>query len=118
MITHLSASISAITAFSKKMRVTANNIANVNTDGFKKSRTTLEEAPSGDGVRANVSVVNTPGYMKIVEQDDTLQEVETSNVDLAEEIPDTISTEVGYKANLKIIRTMDEMIGSLLDTIG
>ena len=118
MITQLNASISALTAFSKEMRVTANNVANVNSDGFKKSRTTLQEGPSGDGVRARVDVVNTPGFMKQVEKDGALQEVETSNVDLAEEIPNTISTKAGYKANLKSIQTIDEMIGSLLDTIG
>ncbi len=118
MITQLSAGVSALTAFSKKMRVTANNVANVNSDGFKKSRTTLEEGPSGDGVRARVNVVNTPGYMKQVEKDGVLQEVETSNVDLAEEIPGLIATQAGYKANLATIRTLDEMIGSLLDTIG
>lgn len=118
MITQLDTSISALSAFSKKMRVTANNVANVNTDGFKKSRTTLEEAPFGDGVRARVDVVDTPGYVKLVEKDDALQEVETSNVDLAEELPETMLTKAGYKANLKIIQTLDEMIGSLLDTIG
>ena len=117
MISQLSAGISARSAFSKKMRVTANNVANVNTDGFKKSRTIIEEGPSGDGVHARVDIVNTPGYVKLVENDGAVQEVETSNVDLAEEIPDTISTKAGYKANLKTIQTIDEMIGSLLDTI-
>jgi flagellar hook protein FlgE len=43
---------------------------------------------------------------------------ETSNVDLAEEIPNLMVTKRAYQANLKTIETQDEMLGSLLDTIG
>jgi flagellar basal-body rod protein FlgC len=45
-------------------------------------------------------------------------EKETSNVDLAKEIPDLMLTKRAYQANLKTIETQDEMLGSLLDTIG
>jgi flagellar basal-body rod protein FlgC len=45
-------------------------------------------------------------------------EKETSNVDLAEEIPNLMVTKRAYQANLKTIETQDEMLGSLLDTIG
>ena len=54
MIHPLDASRSALRAFSQKTNVIANNVANVNTDGFKKSRTTLEEGPTG-GVNARIS---------------------------------------------------------------
>jgi len=99
------------------MNVTANNIANVNSDGFKKSRTTLKEGQSG-GVEPNVDQVNTPGITKLISKNGEDRQVETSNVDLAEEVTDSISTQAGYKANLKTIQAYDEMIGSLLNTIG
>jgi flagellar hook protein FlgE len=35
--------LSALRAFGLKFQVTANNIANVNTDGFKKSRADLKD---------------------------------------------------------------------------
>jgi flagellar hook protein FlgE len=47
-----------------------------------------------------------------------IQDVEASNVDLAEEFTDSIATQSGYKANLKTIQTHDEMLGTLLDIIG
>jgi flagellar hook protein FlgE len=43
MISPFDSGISALSAFSAKMNVTANNVANVDSDGFKKSRTTLKE---------------------------------------------------------------------------
>jgi flagellar hook protein FlgE len=117
MISSLDSGISAISAFSVKMTVTANNIANVNSDGFKKSRTTLQEGQCG-GVEPNVDQVNTPGTMKPISENGELLHVEASNVDLAEEITETVSTQAGFKANLKTIQAYDEMIGGLLDTLG
>ena len=53
MISAIYPALSALRAFGEKLGVTANNIANINTNGFKKSRADLEEAsPSG----VNVSI--------------------------------------------------------------
>lgn len=109
--------LSAINAFRKKMNVTANNVANLQTDGFKKSRVTFSERKSG-GVSANVEAVNTPGLPKESIRGDKITETESSNVDLAEELPEMISTKAGYKANLKTLKTQDDLLGSLLDIIG
>ncbi|WP_319525444.1 flagellar basal body rod C-terminal domain-containing protein [uncultured Desulfosarcina sp.] len=117
MVSPLSSATSAISSFSVKMDVTANNIANVNTDGFKKSRTTLQEGKNG-GVQPVVDRVDTPGLPKLVSEDGVTREVENSNVDLAEELTETIPTQTAYSANLKTIQTADDMLGSLLDTIG
>ena len=51
-------------------------------------------------------------------QNGEVLEKEISNVDLTEEIPDLMITKRAYQANLKTIETQDEMLGSLLDTIG
>ncbi|MBP1716385.1 MAG: Flagella basal body rod protein [Deltaproteobacteria bacterium] len=40
----LNAALSALGTHEKKLDVTANNIANLNTEGFKKSRAVLQEA--------------------------------------------------------------------------
>jgi flagellar basal-body rod protein FlgC len=42
---------------------------------------------------------------------------ETSNVDLAEEIPNLMIAQRGYEANLKTIQTQEEVLGSLLDIV-
>lgn len=117
MISPLSSATSAVSSFSVKMDVTANNIANANTDGFRKSRTTLQEGKNG-GVEPVVDQVDTPGLSKLVSEDGVIREVEASNVDFAEELTETIPTQRAYEVNLKTIKTTDDMLGSLLDTIG
>ncbi len=47
MIASLGHNLAALKAFGTKMDVTAKNIANVNSDGYKKSRATLVEDPKG-----------------------------------------------------------------------
>lgn len=117
MISAFGSGVSAISAFSVKMNVSANNVANVNTDRFKKSRTTIKEGASS-GVEPDIDQIDTPGQTKQISDNGVIREVETSNVDLAEEFSASITTETAYKANLKSIQAFDETLGSLLDTIG
>jgi flagellar basal-body rod protein FlgC len=112
----IQSTLSAIKAFGQKMAVTANNIANVETEGFRKSTATLVE-----GTRKNVEVEITqpdvPGPVVLDGADGRLTEKEMSNVDLAEEIPQTILAQRGYEANLATLRTQDEMLKSVIDII-
>jgi flagellar basal-body rod protein FlgC len=105
--------LSALRAFGEKLGVTANNIANVNTDSFKKSRALLEEA-SPDGVIVSISRVETPG-VRIPTEDGTNQTRESSNVETGEEMINLLTTKHAYSANLKVIKTEEEMLGTLLD---
>jgi flagellar basal-body rod protein FlgC len=117
MIGALDASISGVNAFQKKLDVNANNIANLNTDGFKRSRALLSEGDNG-GVKVTIDQVDQPGYPKETVIDGEVVETESSNVDLADELTEMIPTQVGYNANLKTIQTEDEMLGNLLDILG
>ncbi len=118
MIIPASSSLSAVSAFQKRMDVTANNVANVNTDKFKKSRLNIEEGSNG-GVTTSLQQIDTPGFVKeTIAEDGTTVESESSNVDLAEEFTGMIGTEAAYKANLKVVKAQEEMVGSLLDTLG
>jgi flagellar basal-body rod protein FlgC len=117
MISALNSTVSALKAFATKLGVTADNIANVNTEGFKKNRATLQEGQNG-AVRVEISRDNSPGFRYDVVENDEVVEKETSNVDLAEEIPDLMMTKRAYQANIKTLQSQDEMLGSLLDTIG
>jgi len=112
MILALDSALSALDAFGTKMDVTANNIANVDTDGFKKSRAVLQEADHG--VTVNISRVNTPGA-PIPAEDGTGKMNESSNVDVAEEIVNLKTTSNSFQANLKTIQTEGDMLGSLFD---
>ena len=117
MISALNGTLSALSAFVTKLGATADNIANVNTDGFKRNRAVMHEDDNG-GVRVELSKDQSPGLRYDVIEDGKKVEKETSNVDLAEEITDLMLTKRAYQANLKTIETQDEMLGSLLDTIG
>ena len=117
MIPSVNSAISALQAYKSKLRVTANNIVNVNTDEFKKSRAIQKEGGNGD-VQVNIERVNTPGHRYQVLEGNQLIEKEGSNVNLEEEIPDLMVTQRTYEANLKVLQTHDQMLGSLLDITG
>jgi len=108
------AALSALGALNRKMDVTANNIANVNTNKFKKSRAEFEDVyPSG--VKVSISQVDTPGDP--LPPDEKGNEQESSNVNLAEELVNLITTQHAFAANIKTITTEDEMRKTLLDII-
>ncbi len=114
MISSVYNNISALFAFGAKMGVNANNLANVNADAFKRSRTDIVETSHGS-VKAEVSRVDTPGPLYSEPGDPTIREM--SNVDIAEEVVQTIPTQNGYQANLKMISVYDEMLGSIISII-
>lgn len=116
MISGISSSLSALQAFTKKVEVSANNTANVNTDGFKKDTVTLGEGSSG-GVTATVRKVATPGPLAQVQTTEGEKMVEQSNVELGEEIPSTMVSQRAFEANLKAIQTQDQMTKSVLNII-
>lgn len=117
MIYPIGSALSALNAFRKQLDVTANNVANIKTDDFKKSRVTMQEGPHG-GVQAEVQQIDTPGYPKEIYRDDQVVEVESSNVDLVEEIADMLTATSGFSANLKTVSTQNQVLGSLLDILG
>ena len=117
MIPLVNSSLSALQAYKKSMGVTANNIANVNTEEFKKSRATMKEGVNG-GVEAAVDKVTTPGHRYQVREGNQMVEKETSNVNLEEELPDLMIAQRTYEANLKVLQTQDKMLGATLDILG
>lgn len=116
MLPAIQSSISGVRAFGKKLDVQADNIANVETDGFKKSRTVMS-TEDNTGVRADIQKVDTPGPPNPEALVDPTAEKERSNVDLVEEVTAAIPTTIGYKANLKTVQAEEDMLGSLLDAI-
>jgi flagellar hook protein FlgE len=117
MIPAVNGTLSALQAYKKSMGVTANNIANVNTEGFKKSRAIMNEGVNG-GVEVAVNKVDTPGHRYQEIDGDQMVDRETSNVNLEEEIPDLMVTQRAYEANLKALQTRDKMLGTTLDIMG
>ena len=117
MIPSVNSTISALQAFKTRLGVTADNIANINTDEFKKSRARLKEGTNGD-VQVDINRINTPGHRYQALEADQLVEKEGSNVNLEEEIPAMMITQRSYEANLKVLQTRDKILGTLLDISG
>jgi flagellar hook protein FlgE len=112
----IQSTLSAIKAFGEKMGVTANNIANVETEEFKKSTATLVEDPRHN-VEVEITQPDIPGPAVVDTSNGQSTQREMSNVDLAEEIPQTMIAQRGYEANLATLRTQDEMLKSIIDII-
>ncbi|MCF8129192.1 MAG: hypothetical protein K9N10_11805 [Deltaproteobacteria bacterium] len=117
MVGSIGNNVAALKALGTKMDVTARNIANANSDEYKKSRAILKEDPNG-GVDAHVERIDTPGPSIVSVENGQKSERELSNVDLTEEMTEMIVTQHSYTANLKSIETEDEMLGAALDIVG
>ena len=114
MIAGIQSALSGLQAFAKKTENNANNVANMNTDGFKKDRVVLS-AQSPQGVKATIEQVDAPGPVVAELTDQGYEMIEQSNVDLSEEMPEMLLNKHGYAANLKTLQTTDQMMQSLLD---
>jgi flagellar basal-body rod protein FlgC len=107
--------LSALMAFDVQMQVTANNIANVNTNEFDPSDVRLETGPRDQGVsvseirQINVDGPMVPGMIRGEDGSYTPGYVEGSGTDLTREIVDLSFTELAYKANLTAISSQEQM---------
>ena len=97
---NISNNVSSIQAHQTMLNVNANNVANVNTDGFRPSDTRMSD--DTNSVSANVRLADDNGSDK-------------SQTDLAKELPDQIIAQDAVAVNVSAIRTRDEMMGTLLD---
>lgn len=115
MIPALQSALSGLSAFSAKINTGANNVANVNTEGFKKSRVLLSTMEP-QGVAVETQRVDTPGAFVYEPTNNGMELVEQSNVDLGQELPEMNVNSRFYQANLKTLQVADEMLGSLIKT--
>lgn len=113
MISGYNSALSALQSFGTKLHSNSNNIANANTNEFKRTRV-LNTTTEPTGVKAQVERVGTAGPTVSEETSSGYDQVELSNVDLGVEIPDMNLNSTMYKANLKTIETVNEMTGELL----
>ena len=97
---NISSNISSMSSHQTMLNTGANNVANVNSDGFVPKDTRLSN--SGDSVTANTRVSDDNGSTR-------------SQTDLAKELTDQIVAQDGTSVNVSAIKTQDEMFGSLLD---
>ncbi|WP_319550441.1 flagellar basal body rod C-terminal domain-containing protein [Desulfogranum marinum] len=114
MIGGIHSALSGLAAAGVQTANTANNVANLNSDGFKKGRV-LQAEQRPQGVSTIVEKVETPGAYAIEDTSEGQALIEKSNVDLSEEMPQMMVNQHSYNANLKTLQVADDMTASLLD---
>lgn len=105
------ANLSALSSLGTAQEVSANNIANVNTDGFKASSVVLESGPNDQGVYVAAINQSTAGGPMV-------DGVEGSNTDIASEMVDMMTIGHAFSANAATIRVSEQMTGHLLNMVG
>lgn len=118
VISGVNSALAGLGAIQKKIEANAGNVANVNTDGFKKDRVTLSGQAFGIGPMARTEKVEASGPTVYERTPAGGEPVEKSNVDLAGELPSLALNRRFFEANLKTIKVADELLGNLLDIKG
>ncbi len=105
-------SLSGIKAATKLLDVSSNNVANSNTDGFKKDIARVLERDNGSGVTVKTEKSTEPGP-SYLSSDGNIHE--GSNVDYAEEMVDQIKAEELLRSNIAALNTANEMETHIID---
>ena len=115
----LNTSLSGLDANQFRIGVSANNVANVNTDGFKASEVQTTDAAYvndiGQGTRVAATYApNRPGPVAL---DATAPggTREQSNTDMVREMTNQMSAQNAYGANIAMARTVDAANQTLMD---
>lgn len=87
---------SGLQAAQARLGASAHNIANMQTDGFKRETVSAQATPQG-GVVVSISQAAQAGS------------------DLTQDVVDQMSAKNAFMANVQVLKTADQMMGSLLD---
>ena len=88
---------SGLQAAQLRLDSSAHNVANMNTNGFKRQTVAQEPVPDLGGTRASLGQAGDEG------------------VALEQEAVEQMSATYAFKANLQALKTQDAMMGALLD---
>ena len=125
LIGSMAASASGMTAQSTRLRLSAENIANADTPGFRKKFVTFKALDPTEAEGAAVTtgpvrlsqkelpMVHDPSHPLANEDGD----YEGSNVQLMVEIADSREAQRSYEANLRLLDQARQMTAGLLDLL-
>jgi len=88
---------SGLNAAQLRLGASAHNVANLDTPGFTRQTVQQQAVPERGGVQARVAQADRPGAA------------------LEAEAVEQMAATYAFKANLLVLRTADEMAGTLLD---
>lgn len=105
--------LSGLRAESTRQAVSANNVANVNTDGFSPQRVQTEEQAEG-GVRVSISQDARALEGRQQANAEASATEERSGTDLVAETTTRIASVAAYEANLKTLQAADDTSGVVI----
>ncbi len=109
-ISALNTGLSGMQAFSRALDVTGNNVANVDTNGFKPQQAQFESG--GGGVSVNAT---TPGAASSAASPQSLSAAAPSGTDLVAETVNSLQYKYGFDMSAQVVKTADQTLGTLLD---
>lgn len=102
-ISALNSGLSGMKAFQRALDSSAHNVANASTAGFVPQQISFQESPAG-GVNTTISKAGSSA------SDDSV-----SGTDLTSEIVQSIQYKAGFDLSAKLVKTSDEILGTLID---
>ncbi len=114
----INAPLSALSSFGVDVQVTANNIANVNTHGYRATRVEYETEPYDAGVRVGAFLRDpAPGATFYYPSESGAVPIESSTVNLVREFSNLVTVQNAYSSNAANLQVQDRLTGVLVDMI-
>ena len=118
-ISALNSGLSGMQAFQRALDVTGNNVANVDTNGFKPQQAQFQ-ATSGGGVSVTAT---TPGAAATAPSaasgsataPQSLSAAAPSGTDLVAETVNSLQYKYGFDMSAQVVKTADETLGTLVN---
>lgn len=107
------AALSGLQAASLKLKVSANNVANANTDGYQKQQITTQAGTYG--VEVKVQKVSAIESLNSSQADSKPVPATPSDVDITEELIEMKAAKNLFEANLQTLQAQENMLGRILD---
>ncbi|MFZ6673972.1 flagellar basal body rod C-terminal domain-containing protein [Undibacterium sp. Xuan67W] len=103
-ISALNAGLSGLQSYQRALDNSANSVANASTNGFQAQQVSFQEQKNG-GVTTTISNgVETDG-----------SSTTPSGTDLTKEIIQSLEFKVGFDINAKVVKTADDILGTIIN---
>lgn len=100
----------SLRAYQRALDISSHNIANANTSGFQPRQAQFQEAIEG-GVVVNISQNGSVASGSTTNEFD----FQASGTELSTELVNSIQYKIGFQFSAQIVKTADEVLGTLID---
>ena len=109
----VSDNLSAARISATSLQASANNLANLNTEGFEAQQVTQSTGPEGEGLQAHVSPTHAPA--PVILRDGQLRA--QSNTEVTREAVTQVEAAATFKANMGVMYAQDKLTEAVLDVV-